>query len=215
MRIGQVSRTSLLPGPCPPDDWLLEVCGGGDLYTSHPFTVGLRRVLKEPRERAEGAGNEGRGGRKSPPGKLVWTFPPPFTGSVRAEEGHRLLLRGQGGRSPTQVRRPYQLQWPWRARDALTCRRLSPGSAPRHRGARRHTGAACPPCLAAEGYCYPSPRWGQAGGSPVLVRRRPLCPDARLSVRGGAGTGALQISGWRWSLSGCCGNPLRICILVG
>lgn len=75
------------------------------------------------------------------------------------------------------MRRPYQLEWPWRG--ALTCRRLSTGSAPRYRGARRHTGAACPPCLAAEGYCYPSPRRGQAGGSPVLVRRRPLCPDAR------------------------------------
>lgn len=116
LRIGQIFRTSRRPWPCPPDDWLLEVCGGGDLYTSYPFTVGLRRVLKEPRERAEGAGNEGRGGRKSPPGKLVWTFPPPFTGSVRAEEGHRLLLRGEGGRSPSQVRRPYQLEWPWRAR---------------------------------------------------------------------------------------------------
>lgn len=177
--------------------------------TSHPFTVGLRRVLKEPRERAEGAGSEGRGGRKSPPGKSVWTFPPPSAGSVRAEEGHRLLLRGEGGRSPAQVRRPYQLEWPWRARarSALTCRRLSTGSAPRHRGARSHTRAACPPSLTAEGYCYPSPRWGQAGGSSVLVRRRPLCPDARLSVRGGAGTGALQISCWTWSLSGCRGNP--------
>lgn len=84
--------------------------------TSHPFTVGLRRVLKEPRERAEGAGSEGRGGRKSQPGKPVWTFPPPSSGSVRAEEGHRLLLRGEGGRSPAQVRRPYQLEWPGRAR---------------------------------------------------------------------------------------------------
>lgn len=156
------------------------------------------------RTREQGAG---RGGRKSPPGTLVWTFPPPFTGSVRAEEGHRLLLRGEGGRSPTQVRRPYQLEWPWRG--ALTCRRLSTGSAPRHRGARRHTGAACPPCLAAEGYCYPSPRRGQAGGSPVLVRRRPLCPDARRLC------GVGRISRWRWSLSVCSGNSLGICILAG
>lgn len=61
LRIGQIFRTSLLPWPRPPDDWPLEVCGGGDLCTSHPFTVGLRWVLKEPRERAEGAGSKGRG----------------------------------------------------------------------------------------------------------------------------------------------------------
>lgn len=146
LRIGQISRTSLLPWPRPPDDWPLEACGGGDMYTSHPFTVGLRRVLKEPRERAEGAGSEGRGGRKSSPGKQVWTFPPPFSGSVRAEEGHRLLLRGEGGRSRTQVRRFYQLEWPWRARARRAhAQAVEPGSAPRHRGARRHTGAACPP----------------------------------------------------------------------
>lgn len=94
------------------------------MRTSHPLTVGRRRVRKQPRERAEGAGSGGRGGlggrggRKSQPGKPVWTFPPPSPGSVRAEEGHRLLLRGEGGRSPAQVRRPYQLEWPWLARRA-------------------------------------------------------------------------------------------------
>lgn len=68
LRIGQIFMTSLPQWPRPPGDWPLEVCGGGDVYTSHPFTVGLRRVLKEPRERAKGARSEGRGGRKSPPG---------------------------------------------------------------------------------------------------------------------------------------------------
>lgn len=99
----------------PPPDWPRAGYEGGAMHTSHPFTVGRRRVRKEPREPAEGAGSErrgglgggaGRGGRKSLPGKPGWTFPPPSTGSVRAEEGHRLLQRGEGGRSPTQVRRP-------------------------------------------------------------------------------------------------------------
>lgn len=98
-------------------DWPRAGYEGGVVYTSHPFTLGPpsgsqrtartgRRSPEREAGRARGRGGTGRGGRKSLSGKPGWTFPPPSTGSVRAEEGHRLLLRGEGGRSPTQVRRP-------------------------------------------------------------------------------------------------------------
>lgn len=196
---------------------------GGAMHTSHPFTVGSSRVLKEPRERAEGARSERRGGwgagrAEVTAGEASLDLPASF---------HRVGPSGGGSPPPSARRRGAEPDSGEATRSAPVAlvrararRALEQTVGHRERAwasgsAQTRTGVAGPPCLAAEGYCYPSLLRGQAGRSRVLVRRRPLCPDAGLSVRGGAGAAALQISRWRWSLLGCCGNRLRICILAG
>ncbi|KAF7483021.1 hypothetical protein GHT09_005639 [Marmota monax] len=65
------------------------------------------------------------------------------------------------------------------------------------------------------GYCYPSDPRGSAGGRRVLLRRRPQCPDARLSAcRVGRGLVPLRISGRRRSLTGWSGKGLPTCSLT-
>lgn len=123
----------------PPPDWPRVGYEGGATHTSHPFTVGRPRVRKEPREPAEGAGNERRGGLGGGAGRAEVT-----AGEARLDlpaSFHRVGPSGGGSPPPPARRRGAEPDsgeatlaasgLGSRARGALSCRRLSPGSAPR------------------------------------------------------------------------------------
>lgn len=181
------------------------------LPTAAGFSKNRANGLKGPG--ARGGARGGRSGRKSQPGRLSLDLPASF----------RRVGPSRGGSPPPSARRrgaepdsgEATLSAAVALARALACRRLSAGSARGPRGARRHVPVSLVhPVWLLRGIVTLR-FWGQAGGSRVLVRRRPVCPHARLSARGGAGAGALQISLWRWSLLGSCGNRLWICILAG